>query len=169
MKKRSIVICVIITIVVGITAFVVVNRKVVSGNFLAWIDGGFDITVVDDVGHYSCDYGNFELIVNDEDNYLTRPYSVDVEQHKIIDRLYKYTYDYGDFYAISEYGYVYVSKEGPMYINLNDTGQDIKKVEASDIVYLSTFNEFPQRQQEKLTFLDEKIIVKSGAYSIWNR
>ncbi len=41
-------------------------------------------------------------------------------------------------------------------------GRDLEKVDAPDIVYLSSFDEFPEEMQESLKYLKWKILVKSG-------
>ena len=42
-------------------------------------------------------------------------------------------------------------------------GRDVEKVDAPDIVYLSSFDEFLEEWQEALKYLKWKIFVKSGA------
>lgn len=178
MKKRGIitgaVIGLVVALVITVSAFVISNRKMLLDNFSTWFFEGISLSDIDlSEGCYTI-YGNykFDLVNRKEDNYIVRanrPYYDNPELPEIIGRIYKYDSDYENFFGVSEYGYIHITDNGMMYINLNDKGKNIEKVEASDIIYLSSFEEFPQDVQEYLKYLDEKIFVKRGAYSIWNR
>lgn len=153
-----------LTMLVFACAFTIINRYVILDNFFEWFGGGLQMENVDRNGSVVRDYGNFQLIVDKNDNYLVRKDTDSV----IIDKLYKCQGHYEDFYAISEYGYVFVSGYGPVYICLNEEHKDYKKIDASDVFYLESFEDFPRASQEELVYLRDKIIVKSGAYSVWN-